>query len=95
LPRASHPVPLLIAYHDASGGSAGFPFYNHLKTDLPRAGIGAFIFDRRGSNGQPGDFATASFETLARDGIAAADVLKRAPRIDARRIGAWGVSQGG
>lgn len=88
-------APLLIAYHSAGGGSAAFPFYNHLKSDLPARGVATFVFDRRGTNGQPGDFTTATFEDLARDGIAAMETIKSHSNIDARRIGAWGVSQGG
>ncbi len=95
LPRLDEPVPLLILYHAASGGSVDFPFYAHLRTTLPRAGIATFLYDRRGTNGQPGDFETASFEDLARDGIAAVRVLRNHSRIDRNRIGAWGISQGG
>ncbi|MDJ0701290.1 MAG: alpha/beta fold hydrolase [Woeseiaceae bacterium] len=95
LPERDEPVPLLILYHAASGGSVDFPFYEHLRTTLPRVGIATFLYDRRGTNGQPGEFRTASFETLARDGIAAARFLRNHPHIDANRIGAWGVSQGG
>ncbi len=95
LPESSDPAPLLVVYHAASGGSVEFPFYNHLRTSLPRAGIATFLYDRRGTNDQPGEFGTASFEDLARDGIAAAKVLRNHHRIDGGRIGAWGVSQGG
>lgn len=94
-PEITRPVPLLIAYHAANGGSADFPFYNHLKTELPSHGVATFVWDRRGTDGQPGDFSSATFEDLARDGIAALDVLKSHNAIDNRRIGAWGISQGG
>jgi dienelactone hydrolase len=94
-PDGAGRAPLLIAYHAANGGAASFPFYNHLKTDLPAQGVATFVFNRRGTNGQPGDFTTATFEDLARDGIAAVQVLKRHANIDPRRIGAWGISQGG
>lgn len=95
LPQRAEPSPLLVAYHAANGGSADFPFYAHLKTDLPARGIATFVFDRRGSNNQPGDFRSATFEDLARDGIAALPQLKANAAVDAQRIGAWGISQGG
>lgn len=95
IPDSENPVPLLIVYHAASGGSVNFPFYAHLKASLPALGIATFIYNRRGTEEQPGDFNTATFEDLARDGIAAAKMLKNDPRIDASRIGAWGISQGG
>ena len=95
MPFRRRPVPLVIAYHASGGGEANFPPYTHLREALPAAGIATFLFDRRGSNGQPGDFNAATFEDLARDGLAALEVLKQDPRVDANRIGAWGLSQGG
>lgn len=95
LPDRDIPVPLLIVYHAASGGNVNFPFYEHLRTELPSRGIAVLLYNRRGSGGQPGNFDTASFEVLADDGIAAAIALSDDPRIDSGRIGAWGVSQGG
>lgn len=95
LPDANEPAPLLIMYHAASGGSINFPFYQHLKTDLPQRGVSVFVYNRRGTSGQPGNFNTASFSDLADDGIAAASVLKDDPRIEKTKIGAWGISQGG
>lgn len=95
LPASDAPAPLLIMFHAASGGDAAFPFYDHLRTTLPEFGIATFVYDRRGANGQPGDFETATFEDLAEDGIEAARQLRSHPAIDANRIGAWGISQGG
>ncbi|HSM70062.1 MAG TPA: alpha/beta fold hydrolase [Anaerolineales bacterium] len=95
VPVSENPVPLLILYHAAGGGSVNFPFYAHLKASLPARGIATFIYNRRGTEGQPGDFNTSSFEDLALDGIAALKILKSDPRINASRIGAWGISQGG
>jgi len=92
--EADRPAPLLICYHAASGGSASFPFYDHLETDLPEAGIATFLWDRRGTNNQPGSFSSATFEDLARDGLAALDVLIQRDDIDPDRTGAWGISQG-
>lgn len=94
-PEQSARAPLLIVYHAANGGSADTPFYTHLKQDLPARGVATFIWNRRGTNGQPGDFTTATFEDLARDGIAALNVLKSNAAIDPSRIGAYGISQGG
>lgn len=94
-PDQAQRAPLLIVYHAANGGSADTPFYNHLKHDVPSRGVATFIWNRRGTNGQPGDFTTATFEDLARDGIAALDALKSHNAIDANRIGAYGISQGG
>lgn len=94
VPHGATSAPLLIVYHAANGGSSDFPFYDHLKKEIPESGIATFLFDRRGS-GNPGDFNSASFEDLAKDGLAALGRLASDARIDRDRIGAYGISQGG
>jgi dienelactone hydrolase len=62
---------------------------------LPPLGIGVFTYDRRGTGESSGDAKGNAYELLADDGIAAAQMLARDPRVDSRRIGFWGLSQGG
>src|SRR3546814_7736405 len=69
--------------------------YDHLKTILPALGIAVFTYDRRGSGASGSKDAGGAFTVLADDAIAAARSLKSDPRIDPRRIGTWGMSQGG
>src|SRR3546814_18123700 len=69
--------------------------YDHLKTILPALGIAVFTYDRRGSGASGTKNAGGDFTLLADDAIAAARSLKSDPRIDPRRIGTWGLSQGG
>jgi pimeloyl-ACP methyl ester carboxylesterase len=95
LPKGSGPHPALIAFHAASGGERTFPFYKHLTETLPADGVAVLLFDRRGSGESGGDFETATFADLAADGIAGLHYLKGRRDIDPRRIGVWGVSQGG
>jgi hypothetical protein len=95
LPQSAGPNPALIAFHSASGGERAFPFYRHLTEALPAIGVAVLLFDRRGSGESNGDFATATFADLASDGIAGLHFLKTRKEIDRRRIGVWGVSQGG
>jgi len=87
--------PALTVLHAASGGTRQFPFYQHLVTHLPASGIAVLLFDRRGSGRSSGDFETAGFETLAKDGSAAVDYLRSRDDIDKERIGLYGISQGG
>jgi len=62
--EADRPAPLLICYHAASGGSASFPFYDHLETDLPEAGIATFLWDRRGIPLPPEPLRWLAFQAL-------------------------------
>ena len=94
-PNTQTTYPVLVVLHAANGGTCQFPFYQHLVIHLPASGIAVLLFDRRGSGRSSGDFETASFETLAKDGSVAVDYLRSRDDIDKKRIGLYGVSQGG
>jgi dipeptidyl aminopeptidase/acylaminoacyl peptidase len=95
LPRERAPVAAVVVTHSASSPLGAAPLYDHLKTALPALGIAVFVYDRRGS-GQSGTVtAGGDFTVLADDAIAAAASLRSDPRIDPRRVGVWGLSQGG
>jgi alpha-beta hydrolase superfamily lysophospholipase len=53
------------------------------------------IPDERGSGDSAGDWRTAGFEELAADASAGYEILRAQPRVDAARIGYFGLSQGG
>jgi pimeloyl-ACP methyl ester carboxylesterase len=94
LPPGRGPYPAVVALHPAGGATREFPAFGHLTSALPAAGFGVLLFDRRGSGQSTGDFQTASFDDLARDGIAAISYLRKRRDIDPQRIGIWGMSQG-
>jgi pimeloyl-ACP methyl ester carboxylesterase len=58
-------------------------------------GVAALAYDKRGVNESTGDFRKVSFTELAGDGLAGVAWLKARADIDAKRIGVWGLSQGG
>lgn len=93
-PKNNKPCPAIVAVHPASCGMCTDPFYDHLKSELPRHGIAVLVFDRRGSGGSSGDFVTADFNDLADDVLAAVEFLRSHPDIDEARIGLHGTSQG-
>jgi pimeloyl-ACP methyl ester carboxylesterase len=95
LPDAPSPAPLVIGVHGAEGGTRAFHLLRHLEAILPPAGIGTLVFDRRGEGESTGDAASASYELLAADVRAWLRHLAADPRVDAERIGLWGISQGG
>jgi dipeptidyl aminopeptidase/acylaminoacyl peptidase len=95
LPAGPGPHPAVIAFHSASGPSRDYPTYQHLATELPRAGYAVLLYDRRGSGTSTGDFPSASFEELAADGIIGIRYLTGRREIDRQHIGVWGISQGG
>jgi uncharacterized protein len=95
LPSGSKPVPVVIALHSASSATQDLPLYQHLKDLLPALGYAVFIYDRRGGGKSTGTRAGTDFKTLADDGLAAFRMLVADKRINARKIGFWGLSQGG
>lgn len=66
-----------------------------LANQLATRGIASLIFDKRGVGGSSGDWRVAGPDELAADAVAAVARLVDEPRIDAKRIGIHGHSQGG
>lgn len=95
LPRSRKPVAAVVVTHSASSPLGNASLYEHLKVMLPAMGIAVFTYDRRGSGRSGTKTAGGDYTVLADDAIAAVRSLKADPRIDARRIGTWGLSQGG
>lgn len=95
MPRSDRPVAAVVATHSASSPLQTASLYDHLETMLPALSIAVFVYDRRGSGQSGKKDAGGDFTLLADDAIAAVESLKTDPRIDPRRIGTWGLSQGG
>jgi pimeloyl-ACP methyl ester carboxylesterase len=58
-------------------------------------GIAALAYDKRGVGESGGNFRAVPFMELCNDGLAAIEYLKTRKEIEAKRIGVWGLSQGG
>ena len=95
-PEGREKLAAVIVFHGASEPSQDALLYTHLKQMLPPLGIAVFVFDRRGT-GQSGggERGMQDFDVLSDDGVAAFQMLAKDARIDPRRIGFWGLSQGG
>jgi pimeloyl-ACP methyl ester carboxylesterase len=88
-------VPAVVALHDASIPTRESALYRHLREGLPGMGVAVLIYDRRGSGASSGTLQGVDYETLADDAIAGQNALAKLPRIDPKKIGFWGLSQGG
>jgi dienelactone hydrolase len=91
LPADGRRHPAVVLLHGSGpeprNASMGHWFAEH--------GVAALAYDKRGVGESTGDFRTVPFTDLAADGLAAVAVLKARADIDPRRIGVWGLSQGG
>ncbi len=93
LPPGRKRVPAVVLVH-GSGPQDRDP-YRMFADHFVRQGLAVLIYDKRGVGASAGNRLTASFDDLASDALAAIRILKTHRRIDPRRIGLWGISQGG
>jgi dipeptidyl aminopeptidase/acylaminoacyl peptidase len=92
LPAGRGRVPVVVLVHGAEHDSA--LDFNSLQRILPAEGVGAFVYDKRGTGASTGTY-TQDFSRLADDAIAA---MREARRLAGRRLGRIGYqggSQGG
>jgi len=92
MPKGTAAVPIVVLIHGSEHDSARE--YYSLQRQFPSAGIGAFVYDKRGTGGSSGEY-TQDYLTLAVDAIAAMREAKRLAGQRAGRVGYQGGSQGG
>lgn len=93
LPRTQGRVPAVVFLH-GSGGEGRWAS-RYLASQLAAHGIASLIFDKRGVGGSSGDWRLAGPDDLVADAAAAVARLLDESRIDPKRIGIHGHSQGG
>jgi uncharacterized protein len=92
MPKGPGPVPIVVLVHGSEQSSAR-DFYE-LQRLFPSAGIGAFVYDKRGTGASGGEY-THDYPSLAKDAVAAMREARRLAGSRAGRIGYQGTSQGG
>jgi hypothetical protein len=92
MPKGTARVPIVVLIHGSEDDSAR-DFYS-LQREFPAAGIGAFVYDKRGTGGSSGSY-TQEYLILANDAIAAMHEAKRLADGRTGRVGYQAGSQGG
>jgi uncharacterized protein len=92
MPKGSSRVPIVVLIHGSEHDSAR-DFYS-LQRQFPAAGIGAFVYDKRGTGASTGRY-TQDYLLLADDAIAAVHEAKRLARGRVGPVGYQAGSQGG
>jgi pimeloyl-ACP methyl ester carboxylesterase len=92
MPAGTARVPLVVLVHGSEQTSGRELFA--LQRQFPAAGIGAFVYDKRGTGGSTGAY-THDYPKLATDVVAAVKEARRLAGPRADRIGLHGGSQGG
>jgi uncharacterized protein len=91
LPGKSGRHPAVVLFHGSgpqSRDSARAQWFAEI-------GIAALAYDKRGVGESTGDFRKVPFQDLVEDGLAGIAFLKTRSDTDSRKIGVWGLSQGG
>lgn len=94
LPPGPGPFPVVAILHGGGDSSRESPPYAFWGDYLPRHGIAALLYDKRGNGSSTGDWHTVGFDARARDVTNGLALLRERPEIDGERIGLLGVSQG-
>jgi dienelactone hydrolase len=92
MPHRAGKVPVVVLIHGAEHTSGIDTLF--LQRVFPALGIGAFVYDKRGT-GRSGGVYTQDYNLLASDGVNALRQAKRLAGARLQRIGYWGGSQGG
>jgi uncharacterized protein len=92
MPEGGAKVPVVILIHGSEHDSALDTYA--LQRMFPAQGIGAFVYDKRGT-GRSGGAYTQDFDILAKDAVAAMHEARRLADTRAGRIGYQGGSEGG
>ncbi|MBS0364541.1 MAG: alpha/beta fold hydrolase [Proteobacteria bacterium] len=92
LPRGTARVPVVVLVHGSEHDSA-LTFYS-LQRMLPAQGVGAFVYDKRGT-GKSGGTYTQDYSLLADDAVAAVAAARSLAGARLGRIGFQGGSQAG
>lgn len=92
MPVGSDKVPVVVLVHGAEPDSALTGY--SLQRMLPAVGIGAFVYDKRGT-GKSGGSYTQDYSLLAGDVVAATQQARQLAGVRLGRIGYQGGSQGG
>lgn len=92
LPPGDGPVPIVVLLHGSETDSA--LVFDSLQRRFPAEGIGAFVYDKRGTGSSGGRY-THDFDLLAHDAVAALREARRLAGTRAGRVGYQGPSQGG
>ncbi|MEP7039509.1 MAG: alpha/beta fold hydrolase [Acidobacteriota bacterium] len=93
LPDVKQKTPAVVILH-GSGPDEGLG-YKIYGEEFSKLGIATLVYDKRGSGKSGGDWQQRSFENMANDALAAVKYLQNRPEIDSKKVGIWGISQGG
>ena len=96
LPDGTPPYPaVLMLQGSGSSDRDNDGYFPPLRAALVARGLAVYAFDKPGTGRSEGDWRDYGLEDRADQAIAALDMLRARPEVDAGRVGLFGHSQGG
>ena len=98
LPPGPGPHPIMVGAHGSGHVDRRDLYQNEVARYFAPRGLGFFMFDKRGVGASKGKYRgsySSSMVTYAVDVLAAVEHVATHPKVDADRIGLWGMSQAG
>lgn len=97
VPRKKRAHPAIVLFH-GSGPQTRESYLRYFADHFARRGFATLIYDKRGTGGSTGEiwYRTGdNFSNLVSDALAGVQFLRNRSDVDRKRIGLWGLSQGG
>ncbi|MEU9804888.1 alpha/beta hydrolase [Mycobacterium sp. NPDC050853] len=95
-PQGKGPYGLVVFVHgDGPADATRDSFYRPIWESLAKAGYASLAWNKPGIDGAPGNWLNQSMHDRATEAEAAITWARGRSDIDPKRIGAWGISQGG
>ncbi|MEV4243828.1 alpha/beta hydrolase [Streptosporangium canum] len=86
---------VVFAHGDGPADATRDGFYRPIWEAFGRAGYASLSWNKPGIDGAPGNWLAQSMSDRSAEVDAALDWAKKQPEIDPKRLGVWGISQGG
>ena len=95
IPNGNGPFPTVIFTHGSGDSGIDNARYRLEAEYFAQHGILSMVYDKRGYGKSSGDWRQADYVDLAKDAVAALNLLKNYQQVDTSRIGLRGISQSG
>jgi pimeloyl-ACP methyl ester carboxylesterase len=93
IPKGPGPFPAVVLVHGSGPGER--TQLSLMNAYFAGLGMAVLTYDKRGCGASGGDWKKVDLDVLAEDALAGVRWLKAQAAIDSKRVGLWGISQGG